>query len=115
MKVHRGFLTFRGDAVQVEYPNMIKGFFNLPWFVWAALAFGVAILYTFVWPQKAVTGTEGLRFFVIRWGHALAWLLLTINFLLRGISPSWSGTANLVAMAGGLVYFLFLVMSLVAK
>lgn len=94
---------------------MIKGFLNLPWFVWAVLALVVAVIYTFIWPQKTGTVSEGFRFWVIRWGHALAWLLLTINFILRGISPSLNGTANLVAMAGGLTYLLFLIMSFVAK
>lgn len=94
---------------------MIKGFLNLPWFVWAVLAFAVAVIYAFVWPQKAVTATEGFRFFVIRWGHTLVWLLLTINFILRGISPTLNGAANLVAMMGGVMYFLFMMMSFVVK
>ena len=93
---------------------MIKGFLNLPWFAWAALALIVAVVYSFVWPQKALT-MEGFRFFVIRWGHAVTWLLLAINFILRGISPSLNGVANLVALAGAAMYFLFIAMSFVIK
>jgi hypothetical protein len=94
---------------------MIKGFLDLPWFAWAAIALIIAVVYSFVWPHKAADVATGLRFFVIRWGHALVWVLLAINFLLRGISPSWNGLANLMALAGGVLYFLFMLMSFVVK
>lgn len=94
---------------------MIKGFLNLPWFFWAGLALVVAVVYSFVWPQKAGMGAAGFRFFVLRWGHALTWFLLTINFLLRGISPSLNGAANILALAGGIMYILFMLMAFVAK
>jgi hypothetical protein len=60
-------------------------------------------------------GATDFRFFIIRWGHMLTWILLAINFLLRGISPSLEGTANLVALAGGIVYILFVVTTFVVK
>ena len=94
---------------------MIKGFLNLPWFAWAGLALVVAVIYAFVWPHKAVTDTAGFRFFILRWGHALVWILLTINFILRGLSPSLNGAANLVAAVSGLVYLLFMVMTFIIK
>jgi hypothetical protein len=94
---------------------MIKGFFNLPWFAWAGLALIVAVIYYFVWPYKVVTVTTGLRFFVIRYAHALTWFLLAINFLLRGLSSSFNGAANIIAAVGGLVYVLFLVMTFGVK
>jgi len=94
---------------------MNKGFLNLAWFLWAALALVVALIYSFVWPKKAVTMTTGLRLFVLRWGHALVWVLLAVNFLLRGLSPSLNGAANIVALAGGLMYMLFMVMTFIIK
>jgi hypothetical protein len=94
---------------------MIKGFLNLAWFLWAALALVVAVIYSFVWPHKAVTTTTGFRFLVLRWGHALTWILLAVNFLLRGLSPSLNGAANIVALAGGLMYMLFMVMTFIIK
>jgi hypothetical protein len=94
---------------------MTKGFLNLAWFLWAALALVVAVIYSFVWPHKAVTVMTGFRFLVVRWGHALVWILLAINFLLRGLSPSLNGVANLVALAGGLMYASFMVMTFVVK
>lgn len=94
---------------------MNKGFLNLPWSLWAAFALVVAVIYSVVWPHKNVTLNSGFRFFILRWGHALAWLLIAINFLVRGISPSLNGAANLIALAGGLIYILFLVIVFVVK
>ncbi len=94
---------------------MIPGFLNIPWFAWAGLSLLVAIIYSFVWPKKAVTETTGLRYFVVRWGHALVWMALAINFVLRGLSSSLDGAANLVAMAGGLMYVAFLAMTFMVK
>lgn len=93
---------------------MIKGFLNLPWFIWAGLALVVALVYTFVWPQKAADAS-GFRFFILRWGHALTWVLIAANFVLRGISPSLDGTANLLALSGGILYLVFLMTAFVIR
>lgn len=94
---------------------MINGWLNLPWFLWAAIALTVAAIYYYIWPRKAVTSNTGLRYLIIRWGHTLTWILLAINFVLRGIDPSLNSAANLVALAGGSVYVLFVVMTPVVK
>jgi hypothetical protein len=94
---------------------MIKGFLNLPWFLWAAAALIIAVVFAFVWPQNEALGAAGFRFFIIRWGHTLTWILLGVNFILRGISPDLNGVANLFALAGGIVYLLFIVMTFVVK
>jgi len=90
---------------------MIKGFLNLPWFLWATLALIIAVIYSFVWPNNALTVASDFRFFIIRWGHALTWVLLAINFVLRGIHPNLNGTANIVALLGGLMYALFIIIT----
>lgn len=94
---------------------MIKGFLNLPWFLWAGIALIIAVTYIFVWPHKALTETTGFRFFILRWGHALTWILLAINFLLRGVDPSLNGLASLIALAGGLMYALFMAITFLVK
>ena len=94
---------------------MIPDFLNLPWFLWAGLALLVAVIYSIVWPKKAVTATSGARYFIVRWGHALVWILLAINFLLRGLSSSLNGAADAVALAGGLMYIAFLAMTFAVK
>jgi len=59
---------------------MIKGFLNVRSFVWKMVALIVAGLVVSFWPHKVATETAGFRYFVIRWGHALAWLLLASTF-----------------------------------
>ena len=94
---------------------MIHGFLNLPYFAWTAIALVIAVIFVFIWPHKAVTTTTGFRYLVIRWGHTLTWVLLAINFALRGIAPSLNGAANLIAAAGGVTYLLFMVMTFIIK
>jgi hypothetical protein len=94
---------------------MLKSFFNLPWFVWAALALVIAVVYSFFWPKDRIVDLTGFRFLVLRWGHALTWLLISINFMLRGLDPKFDGIANLMAATGGLIYLLFMVMAFVVK
>jgi len=94
---------------------MITGFLNLPWFLWTGLALLVAVIYSFVWPRKAVTTTTGFRYFVLRWDHTLTWILLAVSFVLCGVDPSLNGAVNLVAAGGGLVYLLFLVMTFIIR
>lgn len=55
------------------------------------------------------------RFLVIRYAHILTWLLIAINFILRGLSPSYNGITNLIAAMGGAIYLLFIVMTFVVK
>ncbi len=94
---------------------MIKGFLNLPWFVWAGAALAVALIYTFWVPQKIAPDTSGLRLLIIRWAHPLTWYLLALNFVLRGVSPEWNGVANMVAATGGASYLLFMFTTFVTK
>ena len=94
---------------------MINGWLSLPWFLWAAIALTVAAIYYFIWPRKSVTSNTGFRYLIIRWGHTATWILIAINFILRGIDPSLNDAANVVALAGGAVYILFVVMTPAVK
>ena len=94
---------------------MSSGFLHLPWFLWAGLALVIAVVYSFIWPKKSVTETHRFRFFIVSWGHALTWFLLSLNFLLRGLSRALDGAANLLALVGGLFYALFILMTFVIK
>ena len=96
---------------------MIKGFLNVPYFAWTVLALFLAGIFVYVWPHKAATVTTGFRYFVIRWGHALTWVLLALNFSqsVRGIGPELNGGASFLALAGGLIYLLFIVTVFVIK
>ena len=105
----------QGIMTQTYSRIMIKGFLNIPYFAWAAIALILAVVWIYVWPHKAVTVTDGFRFLAIRWGHAVTWFLLAISFFLRGVSSSFNDAASLAAMAGGLVHMLFIVMTFMVK
>lgn len=94
---------------------MINGWLDLPWFLWAAFALTVAVIYYFIWPRKAVTSNTGFRYLIVRWGHTLTWILLAINFVLRGIDPALNSAANGAALAGAFVYVLFSAMTPAVK
>lgn len=94
---------------------MINGFLNFPYFAWTAIALLIAVIFAFVWPRKAVTTTTGFRYFLVRWGHALTWLLLAISFFLRGSGPELNGGSSFFALAGGLTYLLFMTMTFMMK
>ena len=94
---------------------MIKGLLNLPYFAWSALALILAVVWVYVGPHTKLTPTPGFRYFVIRWGHALTWLLLAISFSLRGLGPDLNGGSSFFALAGGLMYLLFMLMIFVGR
>jgi len=81
------------------------------------LALIVAAIFVYIWPHKAVTMTTGFRYLIVRWGHALTWLLLAVSFSrsVRGTGPELNGGASLIALAGGLVYLLFTLRTFVVK
>ena len=94
---------------------MIKGFLNIPYFIWTALALGIAGIFVHVYPHKAVTVTTGFRYFVVRWGHALTWILLAVSFFLRGFGPELNGGSSFFALTGGVIYLLFMVMTFIIR
>ncbi|MCU0494203.1 MAG: hypothetical protein MUD01_21645 [Chloroflexaceae bacterium] len=89
---------------------MAERVFGLPWPVWGGLALLLALVWCFVWPSDKVSSTTGsMQFFLLRWGHALVWLLLaTMCFLKASGTSMLAGWANAVGMLGGLTYAAFL-------
>jgi len=94
---------------------MILGFFGIPYFAWTVNALLVSILFAFIWPRKAVTATTGLRYFLLRWGHSFTWLFLALSFALRGFGPELNGGSSFFALAGGVMYLLFVMMTFVVR
>ena len=85
---------------------MRSGFLGLPWLLWAGLAFLVAVVFTFVWPSDRVTVAGSWRFFLLRWAHALVWVLLAISFALRGFGIK--GAADTTGLLALLTYLAFM-------
>jgi len=84
-----------------------SGFLGLSYLIWALLCLAIAAVFGFVWPQKkAHKDTAPVRYFILRWFHALVWLLLAVGLAIRGLTGS--GLGNPVALAALPVYLVFL-------
>ena len=81
-------------------------FLAVPLFGWGALCLLIAVIFTLVVPQQAHAST-GVRFLLLRWGHALVWLLLACFCFARG--ANLGGPVNLLGLAAGLLYGAFIV------
>jgi hypothetical protein len=93
---------------------MTRGLFDLPWVVWAALAFAVAAVFAFVAPGSA--GATGIRYVVLRWFHPLAWVLLGSSALVRGFAPGGArSAADPISQLALVVYLAFLVTFMVTR
>jgi len=87
------------------------GFLNISWWIWGALALAVAgVFVVFVPKAEKVNALQGLTFVIVRWFHSLVWLLLALSFFMRATeNETLTAWANPVALAGGLVYLLYMV------
>lgn len=79
--------------------------FGIPWAVLSAVALVVAAVYVVV---DTGTGTEGLRWVVMRWFHPLCWLFLSSAALARSkATPLPAEWAGWLGALGGLFYLIF--------
>ena len=85
-------------------------FLGVPVFIWGGVCLVVALAFTAVWPSNKITNdTATLRFFILRWFHAIVWLLLAAACFVRGAGIlGGAGTANMIALAALLVYLVFM-------
>lgn len=84
---------------------------QIPMWLWGVLASGVALAFALIVPSaEAVARLEGVTFWVVRWFHSVVWVLLAASFFVRAAHrPEWVPLANLLAMAGGVCYAVYLV------
>jgi hypothetical protein len=85
-------------------------FLGVPWFAWGLLCFVVAVIFTVIWPCGKRPGkARALQSLILRWFHALVWVLLAVSFLLReGKVLGGSATANVLALLALFVYLIFM-------
>lgn len=81
-------------------------FLGLPLALWGVLCLVVALLFAFVVPHSGAMGARGAAAFLLRWGHALVWLLLALFCFARGAGAD--DAANPLAAAAGLLYLAFI-------
>lgn len=89
--------------------GMQSKFLGLPFVVWGAICLVLAVVWIVFWPSDKAVATEGLRFVILRWFHALVWLLLAIAaFLAASNVLGGLPTARIIALLSLITYLVFI-------
>jgi hypothetical protein len=85
-------------------------FLGVSWLVWGLLCFAVAVIFIVIWPRGKRPGkASALQSLILRWFHALVWVLLAVSFFLRGgMILGGPSTANVLALLALVVYLIFI-------
>jgi hypothetical protein len=84
-------------------------FLGLPPWLWGLLCLGLTAVWVVVYPRPLAARLSGWRFIVIRWFHALTWLLLAVAAFLAAFNPlGGAALAQPVALASLGVYVVFM-------
>ena len=85
----------------------------MPPAAWVVICLGLTVLYLWVWPRRKAVGLKkGFRYLVLRWFHALVWLLLAISMAVRAQNGRTAYvTATAIAITALLVYVVFLIVA----
>ncbi len=83
-------------------------FWGIPLVLWSLLCLLLALVWIWVWPADRANPEDGLRFMVLRWFHALTWLLLALSLFSATRHVAWSALTRPLAFAALLVYLVFL-------
>lgn len=80
---------------------------GVPLAVWGGLCLVLTGVWVFVWPRQAALA--GVRFIIVRWFHALTWLLLAVAAFVAGFDILGGvQTAKPIAFLSLLVYLVFI-------
>lgn len=91
-------------------------FLGIPAIYWGILCLVLTIVWVFVWPVDRAQAAEGLRYFILRWFHALVWLLLSLAAFAVGLNRlGGAPTARYLALASLAVYLVFLLTFITSK
>jgi hypothetical protein len=83
---------------------------GIPNLVWGGVCLILTIVWVVIWPSNKVFPDDVLRFFVLRWFHALTWLLLALAAFIAAFKIfGGEGTARVVAFLSLPVYLIFLI------
>ena len=83
---------------------------GVPLIIWGALCLVLTAVWVVVWPHDKATAVDGLRFFILRWFHALVWLLLAIAAFIAAFNLlGGASTARIVAFLALISYLVFMV------
>jgi hypothetical protein len=94
---------------------MSSRFLGVPWLFWGLAMLAPATVFALIWPRGLVVAASPLRYLILRWAHALVWLLLGLSCFLRVPLQAESATvANGLMVVAGAVYLVF-VLTLVSR
>jgi hypothetical protein len=82
---------------------------GIPLVVWGGICLVLTIIWIIVWPRDKAVPSDVLRFFILRWFHALTWLLLALAAFIAAFNLFGGvDTARVVAFLSLLTYLIFL-------
>lgn len=88
---------------------MTTTFLGIPFLIWGLLCLVLTVIWVFVWPSGKAIGTDGLRAIILRWFHALVWLLLAASAFIAGFNVlGGESTARFVAFLSLITYLIFM-------
>jgi len=91
-------------------------FLGIPLALWGLVCLGLAVVWIFVWPSDKAVAPDTLHYFILRWFHALTWLLLALAAFVAGFNIlGGETTARGVALLSLLTYLTFMVTSVTSK
>jgi hypothetical protein len=83
--------------------------FGVPLVLWGSLCLILAVVWVIIWPHDRAATANGVRFFILRWFHALVWLLLAIAAFIIGLQVlGGAPTARIVALLALISYLIFM-------
>lgn len=72
-------------------------------------AFVLGLVWMALWPKEKAVERRGFRYLVLRWFHALTWLLLSAASVLGMVRAPWAGVAaRAVAFSALGAYLVFM-------
>jgi hypothetical protein len=89
---------------------------GVPLLFWGLGCLLMAALWSVVWPARRVTRGGAAGYVVLRWFHALTWLLLAMAAFAGSLDPPVStGLVRFLALLALMVYTVFVVALLRSK
>ncbi len=97
--------------IQKELIPLAKRMLGIPFVVWGILGLVIATIWLFVWPSDKVAGASTLQFIVLRWFHALVWLLLSAAAF-AAATPRGARMASVLGWSALATYVVFVAVML---
>jgi hypothetical protein len=91
-------------------------FLGLPLPVWGVFCLAFSLLWVFIWPSDRAVPAEAIRYFILRWFHALVWVLLGLAAFIAAFQKlGGARLARPVALASLIVYLVFMAVFLTSQ